>query len=187
MKSLALDRNKTFTIIFMGKFFGILSFTVLLSLAALVKIPLFFTPVPLTLQTLVVLLSGAVLGPVCGVLSVLAYIALGIFGAPVFANFGAGLFYLGGPTAGYLAGFLGAAWISGILLHNTKPMGIGANLLIMILASALIHLCGWAWLVLVYHLGAREAFLAGSAPFIGLDLAKSFMAVVIFRFFQSKS
>src|ERR671923_256528 len=82
---------------------------------AQVKVPLPFTPVPLTGQTFGVLLAGAVLGSKRGAASMALYIALGAFGLPVLAGGASGLAYLSGATVGYLIGFVLAAYVTGLL------------------------------------------------------------------------
>ena len=84
---------------------GVLLFTLLTTLGAIVRIPLPNTPVPLTLQTVFVVLSGVALGARLGLASQLLYVALGTAGMPIFANGGSGIAYVTGPTAGYLLGF----------------------------------------------------------------------------------
>ena len=103
---------------------------VILTLASKVQVP--FWPVPMTLQTLAVLLIGATAGMRLGVATLLAWLGLGALGAPVFAT-GAGIAYMAGPTGGYLAGFLLAAIIVGYLADK----GHGRTIL-----SVLAMLCG---------------------------------------------
>src|SRR5512137_1746469 len=87
-------------------------FAVLSMLGAFVRIPIPWSPVPLTLQTFFVLLSGACLGRRLGAVSQVCYVLVGIAGLPVFSQAGSGLLYLAGPTGGYLAGFIAASlWI----------------------------------------------------------------------------
>src|SRR6056297_2834620 len=87
----------------------VLAGSVVIALAAQVAIP--FWPVPMTLQTLAVLLVGFAMGSRLGAASVLAYLAEGAMGLPVFSNGGAGILYMMGPTAGFLLGFVAMAWI----------------------------------------------------------------------------
>jgi biotin transport system substrate-specific component len=80
-----------------------------------------FTPVPVTLQVFFVLLAGAALGSRLGALSLAEYLALGAAGLPVFADGKSGLLAFVGPTAGYLPGFIAAAWLVGRLTERTPP------------------------------------------------------------------
>src|SRR3989339_566072 len=95
-------------------------FAALLAAVAWFKIPLPFTPVPITLQTLVVLLSGAVLGPYYGALSMILYVAVGALGLPVFAGGGSGIGALLGPTGGYLFSYFIAAFFIGKIVEMRK-------------------------------------------------------------------
>ncbi|HOU37192.1 MAG TPA: biotin transporter BioY, partial [Candidatus Omnitrophota bacterium] len=82
-------------------------------LSGFIRIPVPMSPVPVTMQTFFVLLSGAWLGGPLASASQIGYLALGILGAPVFSSFGSGFLYLAGPTGGYMAGFVLAAFITG--------------------------------------------------------------------------
>ena len=93
--------------------------TLLLTISAKIKIP--FYPVPMTMQTFIVLFLGITLGPKIGLLTVSLYLFEGIFGLPVFAGTpekGVGIIYFTGPTMGYLIGFLVAVYFAGILNFN---------------------------------------------------------------------
>src|SRR5512145_737083 len=92
---------------------------------AQVKIPLPFTPVPLTGQTFAVLLVAAALGSKRGAASMALYIALGAFGLPVFAGGAAGLAYLSGATLGYLIGFVMAAYVIGLMAERGWERSVG--------------------------------------------------------------
>ena len=95
-------------------------FAALTGAVAWFKIPLPFTPVPITLQTLMVLLSGAMLGPVYGALSMIVYLLLGAIGLPVFAGGGSGVAALLGPSGGYLFSYPIAAFVIGYMLQKKK-------------------------------------------------------------------
>ena len=94
------------------------SFALLTALGAQIIVPT--VPVPFTLQTFFVLLSGALLGPRKGAAAQMSYLAMGASGLPVFAGFAGGFPYLLGPTGGYLIAFPFAAWVTGMLLHETS-------------------------------------------------------------------
>ena len=145
---------------------GVVGFAALVSLGARVGVPLPFTPVPLTLQVLFVLLAGALLGPRLGAASMALYLAVGALGAPVFAA-GGGPAYLLGPTGGYLVGYVPAAalvgWASG---RSSSYWRIALS---MTAGLAAIYICG------ALHLSAflgRGAVEAGIAPFLAADLLK---------------
>ena len=95
---------KVYTITY--SIFQILSFALLIGFSAQIKIQLPFTPVPITLQTFFVILSGAYLGFSKGVFSNILYIFAGLSGLPIFAGFGSGIIHLFGPTGGYIFGFV---------------------------------------------------------------------------------
>ena len=138
-------------------------FTLLMVLSAFVRIPLFFTPVPLTMQTLVVYLSMVVLREKASFSQIL-YLMLGAAGLPVFTNAGAGLLYLAGPTGGYLIGFIAAAVVLGRCLP--EKLTFSKSILLFSLAALVVYLCGMSWLIGVHKFSLLQAFLAGLVPFI---------------------
>src|SRR3989344_8141363 len=100
-------------------------FAALLAAVAPFKIPLGFTPVPITLQTLVVLLSGAMLGPYYGALAMILYVVVGALGLPVFAGGGSGIGAVLGPTGGYLISYFIAAFVIGkVVQMRNDPKNI---------------------------------------------------------------
>ena len=158
---------------------AVLVFAALTALGAHIAVPLGFTPVPMTLQTLFVLLAGLFLGPAAGAASQLLYLGLGLAGVPVFAMGAAGLPWLFGPTGGYLMAFPAAAalagWIAGGNRHRVR---LGAAL---VAATALIFALGAGWLSVVTQLGPREVFLAGVQPFLPGAIIKAAIAWVLVR------
>jgi biotin transporter BioY len=132
-------------------------------------------PVPITGQTLGVLLTGVLLGSRRGSLSVLAYLAEGIVGLPVFAPGGPlGLARLLGPTGGYLLGFVAAAYVTGLLAEKGWDRKMTTTLLAMLIGNAVIYTLGLPWLGLFVR--AENALPIGLYPFIIGDLAKAFLA-----------
>lgn len=152
--------------------------TGLLTLSAKVQVP--FYPVPMTLQSLVVLVIGAALGWRLGAATVLLYLAEGLAGLPVFAGTpekGIGFAYMMGPTGGYLAGFVAAAFVTGLLAERgwTKsPLGALAA---MTIGHAVIFLFGFAWLAAL--IGASKAYLGGVAPFYAATLFKTLLGAAL--------
>lgn len=142
----------------------------LLAASAQVRIPLPFTPVPVTLQTAVVFLCGALLGWRGGVAATLAYLALGATGAPVFAGGAAGGAILTGATAGYLYGFVAAAAFLGALRIVGRPWPV--ILASLIVAEAIIHAMGVLGLSMVTQTSLKTAFIQGSLPFLPGAVAK---------------
>jgi biotin transport system substrate-specific component len=152
------------------KITGTLAFTLLTVFSAHVRIPLPFTPVPMTLQTFVVPLAGGFLGLYWGVLSMLLYVGLGAAGVHVFASANPGLAFYLAPTAGYLIGYIFAAGIIGWFRQNTR-----SNLLLLaalVLSHAIILTCGVLGLMWNAGMSSSEAFAKGVAPFLVGDLLK---------------
>ncbi len=153
-------------------------FVVLTALGAHVEVPML--PVPITLQTLFVVLSGILLGPWLGAASQLAYLGVGLAGAPVFAVL-PGPPALLGPTAGYLLAFPAAAllagWLAGPATNRSVVRGLRLSAAAL-LASFAILAGGVAWLALTT--GDPERALAlGLVPFLPGDVIKTLLAVLI--------
>jgi biotin transport system substrate-specific component len=157
----------------------ILAGAVLLGLAAQVRIPLGFTPVPLTGQTFAVLLVGAAWGPLRGAAAVLLYLAVGLAGAPVFTDAGSGVGHILGPTGGYLIGFVLAAAVAGGMARHRLDRSIGAALVSMLLASAVIYACGVMGLMAVTGASLTRAIELGVAPFLMADAVKAIAAAIV--------
>jgi biotin transport system substrate-specific component len=156
---------------------GIVGFAAALAAASQVAIPLPFTPVPITLQPLVVVLAGLMLGPATGVASMLLYLAAGAAGLPVFAPLGApGIARFFGPTGGYLIAYPAAAFVAGSLARRA-PTLMG-RWLAATAGSVVILLGGVAQLALVSH-SFNRAIALGLTPFASLDVVKAFVAAVI--------
>jgi biotin transport system substrate-specific component len=172
-------------------FFGIISGITLTALGAFVRIPLPFTPVPLTLQTFFVLLLGAALGRKYGTVTQASYILLGAIGLPIYASASFGLMHLAGPTGGYLIGFIAAAYLVGKLINvgsrtPSKHLGFIRILGAMILGSSIILLLGTFQLAFVMHLSWKQAVIAGFLPFIPGDMIKSILAAGIYHKIQNR-
>jgi biotin transport system substrate-specific component len=154
---------------------AVLGASAAIAVSARICIPLPFSPVPVTAQTLTVLLTGILLGSRLGSLAVLAYLAEGAAGLPVFAA-GGGLAYLAGPTGGYLAGFLAAAFVTGRLAESGWDRRPATAAAAMAVGNLLIYLSGFLWLL--RFTGAGEALAAGIFPFLPGDLLKTGLATV---------
>jgi biotin transport system substrate-specific component len=145
---------------------------------AQVKIPLPFTPVPLTGQTFGVLLVGATLGSKRSVMSMLLYIVLGGLGLPVFAGGAAGLAYLSGATLGYLVGFVIAAYVIGLLAERGLERSARTSFIPFLVGTLMIYACGVTWLAVV--LGSlSKAITLGLIPFLIGDLIKLIAAALV--------
>ncbi|HKD47394.1 MAG TPA: biotin transporter BioY [Rhizomicrobium sp.] len=146
-----------------------------LALSAKIQVP--FWPVPITMQSMVALLIGIAFGYRLGGLIILAYVAEGIAGLPVFAGITAGPAYIAGPTGGYLLGFL----LGGAFAGWAVECGWGRNLLsamlVMLLGHFLIFAAGVSWLAA--HFGWSKAMAFGISPFLLATLLKSGLGAAI--------
>jgi biotin transport system substrate-specific component len=145
--------------------------TALLALSAKINLPLPY--VPMTLQTLVVLMIGAAYGWRLGSATVIAYLAEGAVGLPVFAGPVGGLAPLVGPTAGYLAGFVAAAFITGWLSERGWDRSVPRLFVAMGLGHIVILAAGFAWLAFGMKLGVEKAWLVGIVPFVAASVIKN--------------
>ena len=152
----------------------VLAGSILTALSAQVAIPLPFSPVPVTGQTFAVLLVGAVLGSRLGALSMFAYLAEGAAGLPVFAGGHGTLLWMLGPTGGYLAGFVVAAYATGWLCERGWDRRLPTALAAMFVGNVLIYAFGLSWLA--HYVGASKVVILGLAPFIAGDVAKIVLA-----------
>ena len=177
-----MDITKKIDFIRIAKIFLlILSGSLLLTLSAKIKIP--FYPVPMTMQTLVVLFLGIAFGPKIGLATVSVYLLEGIFGLPVFANSpekGIGFIYFTGPTMGYLIGFLVATYVAGSFKYEncfdnfriSSSIKISfKNLIKLIFAVSLIYIFGLLWLGFLIGWD-KPIFQFGAQPFLLAELFK---------------
>lgn len=140
-----------------------------------VSIPVPFSPVPVTGQSLGVMLAGVLLTPRQAGLSMLAFLLLGIAGAPVFAGGTAGFGILVGPTGGYLVGFLlGAVTIALLRGKNQVPRLIAA---LLVGGLIVVYIPGILWLSHVTGIGVKAAFLGGALPYLPGDILKSAVTI----------
>jgi biotin transport system substrate-specific component len=146
-------------------------FSIIVALSAQFAIPLPFTPVPVTLQTLAVLATGALLGSRRGTAALLLYLAEGAAGLPVFALGRSGAAYLLGPTGGYLVGFVAAAFLTGLFSERGwDRVGLLAFVGFAI-ADLAIYLPGVLWLGA--FTGFSGALARGALPFLAADVLKA--------------
>ncbi|MEP6599866.1 MAG: biotin transporter BioY [Actinomycetota bacterium] len=149
----------------------------LTGLAAQVSIHTPLSPVPFTLQTMAVLVVGAALGTARGLLSMLLYLLAGVAGVPWFASHSSGW---GGPSFGYLLGFVVAAGLVGALARRGADRHVLSTVGLMVAGSVVIYLIGTAWLAEDLHLGAAKAFELGVRPFLVTDAIKLAIAALAF-------
>ncbi|HZG51074.1 MAG TPA: biotin transporter BioY [Pyrinomonadaceae bacterium] len=156
----------------------VVAFSLFIALSAQVVVPLPFTPVPITLQTFAVLLTGALLGSRLGAAALLLYLVEGASGLPFFRGGNGGALYLAfSPTAGYLLAYPAAAFVTGWLAERgwdrkflTAAAAIG-------IGSIIILFGGWLGLLRFYAAG--QAFALGVAPFVVGDIVKIALAAAV--------
>jgi biotin transport system substrate-specific component len=151
--------------------------TALLAVSAKINLPLPF--VPMTLQTLVVLMIGAAYGWRLGTATVMAYLAEGAMGLPVFAGPVGGLAPLIGPTAGYLYGFVVAAFVTGWLSERGWDRSVTRLFVAMAIGHIAILAMGFAWLAFGMKLGVEKAWLVGLLPFVTASLVKNALGAAL--------
>ncbi len=152
--------------------------TIALTLSARAQIP--FYPVPLTLQTLVVLMLGAAYGGRLAAATVALYLVEGALGLPVFAGTpekGIGLAYMMGPTGGFLVGFLVAAAFVGFCAERGWDRSVLKLLGVMAIGHAIIFAFGLGWLAAI--IGWSKAWIGGAEPFVIATLVKTLLAAAI--------
>ncbi|MFZ9422130.1 MAG: biotin transporter BioY [Ilumatobacteraceae bacterium] len=158
----------------------IAGFALLTAALAQVRIPLSFTPVPVTGQTLAVLLAGASLGAWRGASSQLLYWLLGMIGLPFYSNGTGGWSVATGPTMGYLVGFIVAAAVVGRLAEYRHDRHVLTSVAAMTMGSMIIYVCGATWLAIDLGIplatGEQNAISLGVTPFLVGDIIKMCLA-----------
>jgi biotin transporter BioY len=150
--------------------------SLLVGLSAQIKVYLPISPVPVTGQTFAVLMLGALLGSKRGVLAIIAYLAEGAAGLPVFAG-GIGLATFIGPTGGYLLGFIAAAYTVGRLAEMGWDRRIITTVAVMFAGEIVLYTFGVCWLAIMTNI--RSAFVFGLCPFIVGDILKVVLAAAV--------
>jgi biotin transport system substrate-specific component len=158
---------------------GLIGFAVALAAASQIAVPLPGTPVPFTLQPMLVVLAGLMLGPTLGAASMMLYLFVGALGVPVFTPGGApGIARLVGPTGGYLIAYPLAAWMTGVIARRAPSLG--GRFAAALAGMATIFLGGLAQLTVLTG-SAAQAVAFGVTPFVLFDVAKAFLAALIAR------
>jgi len=163
---------------------AVLFMTVLTAAAAQVSIPLPFTPVPLTLQPMIVLLGGAALGSRLGMASQVLYLFAGLAGLPVFASspLPQGVLRVLGPTGGFLMAYPLAAFVTGWLAERGFDRRYLTSVAAMVAGLSVIFTCGvfWlAWFMVPAPVGLPRALVLGLYPFVAADLVKVLLASAV--------
>lgn len=153
--------------------------SIFIALSAQIAFNVPFSPVPITGQTLAVILTGSILGSRRGSLAVIAYLLEGISGLPVFAQAQFGLIHLLGPTGGYLLGFVPAAFICGLLAEFGWGKTIFSVLGMMTVGTMVIFICGLSWLMIFF--GNDNVLVVGFYPYVSGAVIKIVLAAIVFR------
>ena len=176
MSTVAVQRSKTYDIVYIAVF------AVIMAICSWISIP---AAVPFTLQTFGVFIAAGVLGGKRGTLSVLVFILLGAVGIPVFANFSGGIGVLAGPTGGYIIGFLFSALVMWAMEKLPGKKSI-MQIVSMVVALVVCYAFGTAWFMVVYGKANGPVGLVTALgwcvfPFIIPDLIKIALAYVLSR------
>jgi len=162
---------------------GVVAFALATAFGAQVAVRLPWTPVPVTLQPLLVILAGVALGPRLGAISMAAYVGIGALGAPVFSNGGAGLPWLLGPTGGYLLAAPAAAFVAGAVAgRDARSWRLLAGL---VLGVTTMYVGGVAQLLALSGQDLGSVLVMGVTPFIVGDLTKIGLAFFLVRAVRS--
>jgi biotin transport system substrate-specific component len=160
----------------LAKALVVLGGSALIALGAQISVPML--PVPMTLQTLAVVLVGLTAGSRLGAGAVLAYLAEGAMGLPVFAGGVGGAAFLVGPTAGFLWGFVALAFAAGWMVERGLARGLFGTFAGVALISALLYVPGVLWLTVATPLDLQGAVAAGMLPFVPGDAVKAAVAAL---------
>ncbi len=190
----SMSRPSTRAVALLGQATLVLGFALATALAAQVRVPLPFTPVPITLQTMVVVLSGLCLGATGGALSQVLYLALGLCGAPFFAET-TGVLALTGVRAGYLLGFVPSAALAGWFMARMRRRhtslrswrGLAGLWGSAFVASLPCLFLGAAWLKFAMGVSWPQAWFMGVMPFLLGDVVKTTLAAAIAGLLPQKS
>ena len=157
----------------------VLAGSLLMAALSLLSVSVPGSGVPITAQTLGVMLIGALLGWKRGSASMALFLAEGLAGLPVFAGAGAGFAYMTGPTAGYLVGFVMAAGLIGWLAERGWDRSPVKALVAMSVGHVLLFVPGVAWLAVLF--GAEKAIAVGLTPFIAATLLKTALGAALMQ------
>ena len=161
---------------FLKSIFLVLSGVIFLSIMSQLIIPLYFTPVPISLGSFGIILVALLYGRKLGTATVISYVAAGSLGAPIFAGFKAGSLF--SPTGGYIIGYIVAAVILGYLSDKGIAKSYVKTFLSLLLASAVILVLGA--LVLILFVPSKSVFMIGVLPFLPGDMLKVVAATLLF-------
>lgn len=157
----------------------------LTAVGAYLQLPL--GPIPFSLQPLIVMMAGLIMGPVGGAIVLCLYVGAGLVGLPVFVGGKSGFAHLLGPTGGYLIGFIAQAALTGMATRKLEVRLPWLRGILWGLAGlAAVYIIGVAWLKIVLDVDWLKAMTVGFLPFAPGDLVKLAAAVAVYRFMQDK-
>lgn len=154
-------------------------FAALICISAYIVIPLPFSPVPITLQTLFVMMAGLLLPVTYSGLAVLIYLLLGAVGLPVFSGGASGIGSIVGPTGGYLIGFLVGSMVISMLVKSSKNKFAISFVSAIVGGIVVVYAFGVIWLAWKTDMGIQKAFVVGALPFLLGDFVKAFVATFV--------
>jgi biotin transport system substrate-specific component len=149
------------------------------ALCAQISIPLSFTPVPITGTTFAVAVVGTAYGANLGALTLLAYYLAGMAGAPIYGEGDSGWDVATGPTAGYLIGFIVAAWVMGRLAEQRWDRRLSSSIALMLTGTVVIYACGLTWLSIDLDWSLQQTLEGGLYPFVIGDTLKLYLAAAL--------
>lgn len=155
----------------------VLGGTLFIAVAAQISIPMI--PVPMTLQTLAILIVGLTYGARLGAATLLVYLAEGAMGLPVFANGAGTLAYMMGPTGGFLLGFVLMAWLAGLAVEAGIASRFLPTALVTLIISALLYIPGLLWPAAIMGKTWDVLWLHWMSPFLAGDAVKAVLAALV--------
>jgi biotin transport system substrate-specific component len=154
-------------------------FAALTAISGYINIPLPFSPVPITAQTLAVMLAGSVLKPKSACLSMITFLILGIIGLPIFSGGSCGISAIIGPTGGYLISWPIAALITALIIRRFKPNFLNIFITNIFSGILIVYIIGTVHLSVVANLDLKTALFVGALPFIPGDILKAALSSTI--------
>ena len=151
--------------------------SVFIAIAAQISVPM--VPVPMTLQTLAILIVGLTFGSRLGAATLALYLAEGAVGLPVFANGAGTLAYMMGPTGGFLIGFVAMAWLAGLAVEKGLARGFVSTAIVGVVVSALLYIPGLAWPAAIMGKTWDVLWLHWMSPFLAGDALKAVIAALV--------
>jgi len=161
-------------------------FTALIIIGAYISIPIPISPVPITLADFFVMVAGLFLGLKYGLLSVLLYLGLGLFGMPVFSSGSSGFAVFLGPTGGFLLGYLLLVVPIGYLRSKVEKSSLLKDLIGILLGNVLLYAVGITWLRIRFDMSLTASIAAGLTPFIPGTVIKIIVVLTLGRTMRSR-